>query len=143
MNSVNLRLRCTTILLTTIVVILVTGCGSEGAVAYKSTDSGGTWTSFPDNWTVYNISNLKVSPFGSDTIIGFTTQKIYITTDGGNTWAEALDFSGAGIGFKEIEFTSDEDIVYGSADQLKVYISTNGGASFSPVSGDLQTFIGH
>ncbi len=71
------------------------------------------------------------------------TSYVYITTDGGSTWSEALDFSAAGVIFKEIEYTSDENIVYGSADQLKVYKSIDGGATFSAVAGDLQAFIGH
>ena len=39
--------------------------------------------------------------------------------------------------------TTNENVVYGSADQLKVYKSVDGGMSFSPVPGDLQAFIGH
>ncbi|GAJ18253.1 unnamed protein product, partial [marine sediment metagenome] len=56
----------------------------------------------------------------------------------GTTWNEALDFSNLNIIFKEIEFSSKPNIVYGSADQLKVFKSTDGGKTFAAVSGDVQ-----
>ncbi len=121
---------------------------SYGVLAYKSIDGGDTWTLFTGDWGLQGISDLAVSPSDSDTIIGHTTGRLYTTSNGGNTWSESCDFSGSGaeageLVFKDIEFSSSPDVVYGSADQLKVYISTNGGAFFSPVPGDLQTLITH
>ncbi len=116
---------------------------SYGVLAYKSIDGGDTWSLFTGDWGLQGISELAVSPFDSDTIIGHTTAKLYTTSNAGNTWWESSDFSGSGIVFNEIEFSGSQDVVYGSADHLKVYISTNGGSFFSPVPGDLQTLIGH
>jgi len=118
----------------------------EGAAPYKTTDGGANWVRFQTEGPARSISNLKVSPHNSDTIIGSTSSpsnRLYVTSDGGSTWSEALDYSGAGIIFKKIQYTGNENIVYGSADQLKVYKSVDGGATFSAVIGDLQSFIGH
>ena len=116
---------------------------SEGAVNYKTTDSGANWSQFQTGGVALNATKMKVSPFDSDTIIGFTTQYVYITTDGGTIWSEAFDFSASGVIFNEIEYTSNADIVYASSNQLKVYKSTDGGATFSAVTGDIQDLIGH
>jgi len=116
-----------------------------GAQSYRTTDGGGNWSTFPpySESIPGNLSNLTASPNDSNTIIGFTTQKLYTSTDGGTTWSESMDFSDTGIRLKKIVFTSDANIIYVAGDQLKVYKSTDGGASFAAVSGDIQTQIGH
>ena len=115
----------------------------QGAITYKSTDGGAIWSQYSGNDTVVNLSNVTVSPHSASTLIGFTTYKIYTSTDGGLKWSAALDFSSSGVVFKEIVFTSDANTVYGSSDQLKVYRSTDGGVTFSAVGGDIQNLIGH
>lgn len=116
---------------------------SQGALTYKSIDGGANWAQYSGHNTVNNLSNVRVSPHRAGTLIGFTTQKIHTSIDGGSNWGVALDFSSSSVIFKEIVFTSDADTIYGSSDQLKVYRSTDGGVTFSAVSGDIQVLIGH
>jgi photosystem II stability/assembly factor-like uncharacterized protein len=115
----------------------------QGAVTYRSTDGGASWSQYSGNATVNNLSNITVSPHRARTLIGFTTQRVYTSTDGGLNWSVSLDFSSSGVIFKEIVFTSDANTIYGSSDRLKVYRSSNGGATFAAVGGDIQHLIGH
>ncbi len=119
--------------------------GDQGVLSYKSTDAGANWTEFPASSTGIRISEPDPSPHDSNTIIGFTTQKIYRTTDGGTSWSESVDFSSENpsIVFKETEYTSDANMIYGSANRLKVFKSTDGGTSFSEVSGSISELVGH
>ena len=102
----------------------------EGAKAYKSTDRGENWTLFSGPGPADNLAKLKVSPFDSNRLTGYCSDGVCSTTDGGSSWALALDLRGSGLIFNDIEFTSDPDIVYASADHLEIFKSVNGGATF-------------
>ena len=106
----------------------------EGAKAYKSTDHGENWTLFSGPGLANNLAKLKVSPFDSNRLIGYCSGGICSTTDGGSSWALALDLRGSDLIFNDIEFTSDPDIVYASTDHLEIFKSMNGGATFTDVS---------
>lgn len=114
----------------------------QGAATFKSVDGGETWASFPTDQSK-GISNIEVSPFSSNTLIGYSTQKIYMSGDGGTTWSVSLDFSSDGTSMKKVVYSSDQNIVYAGANGLKVYKSTDGGSTFAATSGSIQTLIGH
>ena len=103
----------------------------EGAKAYKSTDRGENWALFSSSGLANNLAELKVSPFNSNILIGYCSNGICSTTDGGSSWALALDLRGSDLIFNDIEFTSDPNIVYASTDHLKIFKSVDGGATFS------------
>ncbi len=114
----------------------------QGVSSYKSTDSGTSWSQFPASESGIQLAQPKPSPVDSNTIIGYTTKYVYTTADGGTSWTEALDFSSLGIHFTDIEYTSSSDIVYGSANYLRVYRSTDGGLTFSAVTSP-ASLVGH
>ena len=103
----------------------------EGAKAYKSTDRGENWVLFSSSGLANNLAKLKASPFDSDRLIGYCSNGICSTTDGGSSWVLALDLRGSDLIFNDIEFTSDPNIVYASTDHLKIFKSVDGGATFS------------
>jgi len=107
---------------------------NDGAKAYKSTDRGENWTLFSGSGAANNLAKLKVSPFSSNRLIGYCSDGICSTTDGGTTWKVALDLRASDWIFNDIEFTSDPQIVYASTDHLKVFKSVDGGATFTDVS---------
>lgn len=117
---------------------------NQGAQAYKSTDRGDNWSAFPPNGSLAGINYLKVSPHDSNTLIAFTALNLYISTDDGTSWSQTLDISNEpyGTGFRDIEFSGNSNIIYVSANQLKVYRSTDGGQSFTATS-SIQSLIGH
>ncbi len=120
--------------------VYVSGSGYQ---SYLSTDGGASWEALSLENPLNNLSHLTVSPQDSQTIIGFTYGKVFTTTTGGDRWAEALDFSSTGVIFNNIEYSSDRSMVYASSDQLQVYISTDGGATFNNAESDIQELIGH
>lgn len=115
----------------------------QGAEVYKTTDRGSSWTKLQGDATVNNFYNLKVSPFNSNTLIGGMSGGIVSTTSGGPPWNIALNFSDPDFRYTDMEYTSSATIVYASSDYLKVFISQDGGVSFTATVGDIQTLIGH
>jgi photosystem II stability/assembly factor-like uncharacterized protein len=112
-------------------ILYATSWGSEGAQTYKSTNGGETWISFPQSWGLgQGVANIRVSPFDSDLLVAPTWNKVVYSNDAGETWSISYDRSEFGISFENIEFSIDKNIVYGSAEGLKIYKSINGGASF-------------
>jgi len=63
------------------------------------------------------------------------------SNDAGNTWDMTYELRDTEIPFENIEFSTDNDIVYGSAEGLKMYKSINGGISFSLLHENLEIFI--
>ncbi|MCX7727902.1 MAG: T9SS type A sorting domain-containing protein [Bacteroidia bacterium] len=99
---------------------------------YKSTDGGLTWNSTGLSFTTNlgrRIGRLLINPLNPTTLFAFTSQGIYRTRNGGNTWT--LVQSG---NFKDGEYKpGDTTVIYGVTSS-GFYRSTNGGNSFSTIS---------
>ncbi|MBW1671872.1 MAG: hypothetical protein JRI67_06795 [Deltaproteobacteria bacterium] len=123
-------------------ILYATSWGNEGAFTYISTDSGESWTSFQQNLRLSkDIYNVHVSPFYSNMLIANIWTGTMYSNDAGNTWDMTYELRDTEIPFENIEFSTDNDIVYGSAEGLKMYKSINGGISFSLLHENLEIFI--
>ena len=98
----------------------------------KSTDGGYTWELTGLDWSIgqnRTIAKLLINPENPDILFAATTNGIYKTTDAGVSWynVQAGDID-------DMEFKpGDPDIVY--ACTQKFYKSTNGGESFTQITG--------
>ncbi len=98
----------------------------------KSTDGGYTWELTGLDWSIgqnRTIAKLLIHPENPDILFAATTNGIYKTTDAGVSW-----YNVQGGDIDDMEFKpGDPDIVY--ACTQKFYKSTNGGESFTQITG--------
>ena len=125
---------------------------------FRSFDGGNTWTAiggFPSGTTAPNLSRIS---FGSRNVgyIAGTRNGIYKTTDAGSTWTSinpfpALNegptgFPNAFITYTEIQ-ALDENTVFAIGNMFtntgvkRVYKSTNGGGSWTDITGNIPTLF--
>jgi PKD repeat protein len=107
----------------------------------KSTDGGKTWNTTGLNWNIVygrSIRSLIMHPNNPDILFAATSAGIYRTTNAGGNWTSV-----ANGGFKEIMFKpGNPNVLYASSYTGswsaggKFYRSTNGGNSFSEISGN-------
>lgn len=112
---------------------------------YKSTNRGSAWTNISSTLTGNNnISQIAVAPSNSNIIFiswyQSGTYKYAKTTDGGSTWTTANLPSNSSITSIAID-PVDPNIVYCTFSNFtsgaKVYMTTNGGSTWSNFSGTL------
>lgn len=105
--------------------------GSSSGRIYKSTDAGATWTQIGTAGSSL-INKILIHP--TDSSIMFATSQsagIYRSTNGGATWTDAVPVASRGY---DVEFKpGDPSVVYATGNRF--YRSTDGGASFSTISG--------
>jgi photosystem II stability/assembly factor-like uncharacterized protein len=119
-------------------VYIATGDG-DGADTYsagvlKSYDGGLTWNPTGLDWTIGQARNtraLRMHPYDPRRLVCATTNGLYRTVNGGDTWAQALPGS-----FFDVEFRpGDSLITYACTDRF--YRSGTNGISFSAISNGL------
>ena len=106
--------------------------GSTSGTIFKSTDAGLTWS--PLGSLVYGVINkILVDPTNSMKIYASVQGNgLYKSIDGGITWS-SIYFVSTGTGY-DFEFKpNDPNVVYASGNEF--YVSTNGGTSFTQVTG--------
>lgn len=122
------------------IMYLATGDG-DGADTYsigvlKTTDGGLTWNATGLSWNVTQTRTIRrmiINPQNPNTLLAATSNGIYKTTNGGNSWTQVTTGS-----FFDIEYKpGDTTIVYACSDQF--YRSTNGGNSFSLITNGLPS----
>ncbi|WP_299334276.1 T9SS type A sorting domain-containing protein [uncultured Psychroserpens sp.] len=105
--------------------------GSTGGNIYKSTDGGATWNFLSDMGNGA-VNRILIDP--TDTSKMYCSSASYgirKSTDSGATWTDIYPFMNSGY---DIEFKpGDYNTIYASGEIFLV--STNGGASFLPVTG--------
>ncbi len=98
----------------------------------KSIDGGTTWEETGLDWTIYQnrtIAKLLINPNNPDILFAAATNGLYKTTDAGESW-----YIVQGGDIDDIEFKpGNPNIVY--ANTQNFYRSTDGGESFSQISG--------
>lgn len=109
-----------------------------GEGIFKSTDGGNTFTQLAstkpsnlnsptDPWSYVN--KLVADPNNSDKIYAATYGGFKVTTNGGTTWAKPSSLTASG-NFLDAEVSTDGTVVATST-SANLYISTDGGATFS------------
>ncbi len=111
---------------------------------WKSTQGGaqGTWTkisSFTN--TASTIKLIAVSPANPDIIIAMNDQVAYESKDAGETW-NTKAFPGVNVGnITSYEFSHDDEniawLTIGGFGASRVFKTTNGGTTWSDISGNL------
>ncbi len=114
--------------------IYFTDALGEGG-GYKSTDGGATW----EELNLYFSNALEVSLFNGEFVIYSSGGQISKSTDGMKTGKQVFKLS-EGSGFDDIEFTSDENIIYAAGDGYRVYKSTDAGETWEQIA-NLRNFI--
>lgn len=107
---------------------------------YRSTDGGASWatstTLLPDNI----INHIKFNPVDSDIVIAPTYEGVWKSDDNGAIWATSttgIDLSGQGDWFDAVAFDpNNPDIVYAGNRTDKVYVSTDGGDTWTATAYD-------
>lgn len=118
---------------------------------FRSTDGGVTWTSVNSDLTYREVWALAVSPnYANDrtVFVAVWAGGIYRSTDGGNSWEEAntgqpnrRPGNGLTLVFSP-NYANDRTLFYGTWGDYTdggVYISTNGGTSWTFISEGLGT----
>ena len=98
----------------------------------KTTDGGATWNTTGLNWNVTAtdvISRVLINPNNTSIILAATSNGIYRSTNGGNTFTQTATGN-----FLDMEFKpGDPNTVYISGTSVRY--STNGGTSFTAATG--------
>lgn len=109
-------------------------CGTEAGGVYKSLDKGANW-SLISLGEVFSGGNaaVKIHPTNPDNFLVASNNRIYQSTNGGNTWVERHFTNGTG---NEFAFSpANSNLVFHSSSS-GLFKSTNGGVSWSQVYTD-------
>ena len=106
---------------------------------YKSTNKGGTWTSIGNFSNGDNLDYIAVAPSNTNYIYAGTSYALWRTTNGGTAW-NALNVPTSQISMIAIHPTNPDLLwatCYGYLTGEKVFVSNNGGTSWTNYSGSL------
>ncbi|MGG5485428.1 T9SS type A sorting domain-containing protein [Gaetbulibacter sp. PBL-D1] len=107
---------------------------------YMSTNGGTSWTSVSQNFGA-NIDNLKVAPSNSSYMYLSINGNLYKNTFVGivNSWSQLSGFSGS-VNSIAIHPTDPNKVAIATTSTQKVYVSSNGGITWTPYGFDLPNF---
>ena len=106
---------------------------------WKSTNQGSSWTNIADNISPSNLNYLAISPSDPDYIYAGRGSTMYRTIDGGINW-NTLSTPGSSTAMIKVS-PNDPEVIYAVRSTFstgeKVYKSSNGGTTWSNISGTL------
>ena len=106
---------------------------------YKSINSGNSWTPISQVFGG-NLNHLKISPSNNNVMYASDGAVLYKTANGGlSNWTTLNGFSG-NINSIAIHPTDANKIAIATTGNQKVYVSTNGGSSWTSYLFDLPNF---
>jgi photosystem II stability/assembly factor-like uncharacterized protein len=107
---------------------------------YKSTDGGQNWTAISQNLG-NNANHLKIAPSDSNTMYAAVGSSLFKTTSGGvsGNWSTLTGFAGA-INSIAIHPTNPNKLAIATNSSNKIYVSTDGGATWNSMLYDLPSF---
>ena len=116
---------------------------------YKSTNGGENLSSGGQSWVSIsqdfgsNVNHFKIAPSDNDVIYVAVGSNMYKTTSGGGSlialWSSVSGFSGS-INSIAIHPTDPNKLAIATNSSEKVYISTDGGSSWTAIRHDLLSF---
>ena len=107
---------------------------------YKSLDGGDSWNSISQDFGA-KANHLKIAPSDSDTMYAAFRSNLYKTTNGGSDgdWVQLTGFSGD-INSIALHPTNPSKLAIATASSDKIYVSIDGGATWSVAKHDLPNF---
>ena len=97
--------------------------------SYKSVDGGATWKQLNLNFS--NV--IEIAPFNKEFVIYANGNQLLKSTDGMKTSKEVHRPNEA-LGFDDIEFTSNPNIIYAAGAGYRIYKSTNAGETWKQIA---------
>lgn len=126
---------------TTLYVGLRSYLGGFGGGVFKTTNSGGNWSSINTNLMNTYINTLAIDPATPATLyLGSKYTGVYKSTNGGQSWSRSntglTDFDIAALAVDPITPT----ILYAGTSNLGIFKSTNSGGSWSAINTGLDSY---
>ncbi len=112
--------------------------GTYGIGILKSTDAGATWTHVmvADTQALFGVQKIKYHPTNTDSVFACTTTGLYLSEDGGDTWANL--WPAVHVTDVVVNPSNTQQIVVaaGNVDNASkgLWRSTDGGASFTKLT---------
>ena len=106
---------------------------------YKSTNSGGTWTTISQPFG-NNLDNLKIAPSDNQVMYASQSYTLFKTDDGGSSNWEQTAYPGGGVNYIAIHPTNPNKIAVALASASLVRISEDGGATWINYKKNLPNF---
>ena len=104
------------------------------------TDSFVNWTAISQNFGD-DIDELKIAPTDSNKMYLAVDGVFWYTSNGGLNWTQSgLNLSGGQVNSIAVHPTEPDKIAIAVTNSNKVYVSTNGGLSFTAIPWDLPNF---
>ncbi|PSJ71511.1 hypothetical protein C7N43_38955 [Sphingobacteriales bacterium UPWRP_1] len=104
-------------------------CGSEGGEVFRSVNKGLDWVCVSRNYPINAPTAIKIHPYDPDIVFTGSGNRIFKTTNGGNTWQEV--YSAGGLEVNDISVNLANPQIVLAASQNGLYRSTNGGNSWT------------
>ncbi|MBV1922901.1 MAG: hypothetical protein KUG68_02615, partial [Flavobacteriaceae bacterium] len=107
---------------------------------YKSTNGGSSWSAISQDFGL-NMDYLKIAPSNNQVMYGSVDGNLYKTSDGGATnWSTLSGYGGSFINDIAIHPSDPDRVAIATNSSDKVYISDDGGATWSAKRLNLPNF---
>ncbi|WP_431158397.1 VPS10 domain-containing protein [Winogradskyella poriferorum] len=108
---------------------------------YKSVDGGSNWTSISQNFGA-DVDHLKIAPTDSNKMYLAINGTLWYTSNGGTNWTQSFLFLGGSQRINSIAVhpTDADKVAIATNNSSKVYVSTDGGVTFTDIPWDLPNF---
>lgn len=105
---------------------------------FKSTNSGVSWSAISQNFGS-NLDHLKIAPTDSNIMYASRSNQLFKTTTGAGTWQQLSGFAGL-INSIAVHPTNPDKVAIATSSTQKVYVSEDGGNSWTPKGHNLPNF---
>lgn len=106
---------------------------------YKSEDGGDTWSSISQNFG-RNLNHLKIAPSDNSVMYAAVRRDLFKKQAATNVWDELSGFSG-NVNDVAIHPTNPEKIAIATNSSDRIYVSENGGQTWTSYRKNLPNFI--
>jgi photosystem II stability/assembly factor-like uncharacterized protein/PKD repeat protein len=109
-------------------------CGTESGGVFKTEDSGMNWQHASANTMMNNVRIVRIATTNPEVVYAGTSQRVYRTQDGGNSWEVVLDAASVGVsslGINAIAIAPVDENRIIAAGTGGLWHTENGGASWN------------